>query len=523
PYAESDPVLTPGPAGEWDDFAVFSPDVLYDGANYHMWYSGHHGGTTYRIGHATNSYIDADFLSIQNAIEFAGPDATILVHPGKYNEKLLINKSLTLQSTDGWQNTNIDPVGDSIIWIEGEVDVTVQGFEITSGTHGIYIPQVFSTVNILDCFIHGNDIDGIHVTGSGDVLNIERNIISDNGSPGCGIYMSEAWSTTNIRNNIVGGEPLPSGYTHYRGNDGDGIRVDNVPTTAHVVIEENHINANDDDGIDLAPDSSVEGSVNIKNNVIALALIMHCGGTDERRGNQDDGIHIGEVSDTGRIIIEGNKISENGAEGIDFGQGAGTMFGNVLIRENLIGGWTYYPEDPGAPVRYYGNGDEGIYIFQVGDSGRVSIMGNKISENARVFEDTGIRIQHIYGAVNVAGNDIGAWEDEHGESYLGNEGQGLLVADVFSGGELTIGPDNSIEENTGHGIEVAYGALDATIEIHGNLLNDNDPVACGCGIKLGSGGVYGAIVSDNIITKHHEGIRLAENSQKNTVQYNEIS
>ena len=113
-------------------------------------------------------------------------------------------------------------------------------------------------------------------------------------------------------------------------------------------------------------------------------------------------------------------------------------------------------------------------------------------------------------------------EDEHGESYLGNEGQGILGSAVFSGGELTIGPDNSIRENTSHGIDILWGQMDSTIEIHHNFLNDNDPVACGCGIKLGSGGVYGAIVSDNIITNHHEGIHLDENSQKNTVQYNEI-
>ncbi len=527
PYAESDPVLNPGPAGEWDYAGVYSPGILHDGTTYHMWYDGVDAALTWRIGYATNSYIDADFLSIKNAIEYADPEDTILVHPGKYDEGLLIIKSLTLQSASGnWHDTIIDdPILSPEIVIFGEVNVTVQGFGITGGSYGVSVSGVGSTVNILDCRIHHNAADGIRVAGGGTLLNIERNIISDNGNPGggCGVYIEQAWSTVNIRNNIVGGEPLPSGYTLYEGNDGDGIRVDNVPSTAHMVIEENHINANDGDGIDLAPDSSVEGSVNIKNNVIALAFIMHCGGIDERRGNQDNGIHVGEVKGTGRISIEGNAISENDHDGICFDEGVSAILGRVSIRHNLIGGWTYYPEDPGAPVRYYGNDGEGISISEVGDSGGVNIEGNKISENARVIPDTGITINKIYGKVNLGGNDIGAWEDEHGESYLGNEGQGILVISVFSGAELTIGPDNSIKENTGHGIDIFWGQADSSIEIHHNFLNDNDPLECGCGIKLGSGGVYGALVSDNIVTKHHEGIHLDENSEKNIVQYNEIS
>jgi hypothetical protein len=34
----SDPVLTPGPAGEWDEEFVGMPCVLFNGSTYHMWY-----------------------------------------------------------------------------------------------------------------------------------------------------------------------------------------------------------------------------------------------------------------------------------------------------------------------------------------------------------------------------------------------------------------------------------------------------------------------------------------------------
>lgn len=45
------PVLEPGPVGEWDDESVMAGCVLLDGDLYHMWYSGF-DGMNYRIGHA---------------------------------------------------------------------------------------------------------------------------------------------------------------------------------------------------------------------------------------------------------------------------------------------------------------------------------------------------------------------------------------------------------------------------------------------------------------------------------------
>jgi predicted GH43/DUF377 family glycosyl hydrolase len=52
----TNPVLRPGAAGAWDDGGVESPDVLYDGAQFHMWYTGFRAGSQYsQIGHATSS------------------------------------------------------------------------------------------------------------------------------------------------------------------------------------------------------------------------------------------------------------------------------------------------------------------------------------------------------------------------------------------------------------------------------------------------------------------------------------
>ena len=40
PFAESDPVLNPGPPGSYDDLGVSTPCVLKIGDTYHMWYQG---------------------------------------------------------------------------------------------------------------------------------------------------------------------------------------------------------------------------------------------------------------------------------------------------------------------------------------------------------------------------------------------------------------------------------------------------------------------------------------------------
>ena len=49
------PVLGPGSSGEWDDYQIGKPTVIFDGANYIMWYSGHTYGRSWRIGYATSA------------------------------------------------------------------------------------------------------------------------------------------------------------------------------------------------------------------------------------------------------------------------------------------------------------------------------------------------------------------------------------------------------------------------------------------------------------------------------------
>ncbi|MGB6874246.1 MAG: IPTL-CTERM sorting domain-containing protein [Dehalococcoidia bacterium] len=494
------------------------------------------------------------YTSIQAAINASAPGDAILVHPGKYIENLVINKSLTLQSVSGnWQDTIIDDiVNQPEITISGDVNVTVQGFEITAGSYGIYITDVDSIVNILDCCIHDNAFDGIRVVGDGDLLNIERNIISQNGfaGGGSGIYMSQAWTTVNIRDNTIGAWWGGPAQPAYDGNADDGIRIDEVPVESNVTIADNLIVANGDDGIDFPSVTSVHGNVNIEDNVIGPWTY----GNFRTDGNGGHGIHVGHVADTGNINIEGNAISENWGDGINFGFGVNPICGTVNIVENLIGAWTCYPGDygySGSPQHYHGNGDRGIEINQVGESGAsgtVTIEDNKISENhTGAIDETGIYIQNIYGVVTIEGNDIGSWTDRHGASYLGNNGAGILIVNVFSGAELTIGPDNSIKKNLGDGIEIcnAQPPGAATVTVHHNTIDNNswngiqlgapcevdgDMIDCDTVGNNGSNGtelgcrceVDGATINHNTVSNNTVGIYLAGPSDQNIISDNEI-
>jgi predicted GH43/DUF377 family glycosyl hydrolase len=49
------PVLDLGPGGSFDDRGAFSPYVLYDGTMFHLWYAGEDGSTTTRIGYASSA------------------------------------------------------------------------------------------------------------------------------------------------------------------------------------------------------------------------------------------------------------------------------------------------------------------------------------------------------------------------------------------------------------------------------------------------------------------------------------
>ncbi len=96
-----------------------------------------HGETTFpwlsmAMADAASLGVPADYSTIQAAIDAASPGDSILVADGEYVESITINKSLILESENGYESTVIrEPEGGcvSLVSIQSD-DVTVRGFSL---------------------------------------------------------------------------------------------------------------------------------------------------------------------------------------------------------------------------------------------------------------------------------------------------------------------------------------------------------------------------------------------------------
>jgi len=145
-----------------------------------------------------------EFENIQDAIDNASPGDTVLVYPGTYEERLTVEvDNLTLRSVDGPKSTIINGRGKDILEVHAD-NVTIDGFTIENGTHGI------SLYKSNGCKVINNVIT--HCMGMGewwkcDGLSLNEshyNIIENNFITRCCGGIGGQFSTHNlIVNNVV--------------------------------------------------------------------------------------------------------------------------------------------------------------------------------------------------------------------------------------------------------------------------------------------------------------------------------
>ena len=90
------PVLRPGPSGEWDDYSLYPHGVLFDGTTYHMWYGGH-DGTNVRIGYATSDDgISWTKYDDENTTEppYSESDPVLVGEAGEWDDELTLHSSV---------------------------------------------------------------------------------------------------------------------------------------------------------------------------------------------------------------------------------------------------------------------------------------------------------------------------------------------------------------------------------------------------------------------------------------------
>lgn len=170
--------------------------------------------------------VPEDFITIQQAIEFAEEGETVLVAPGTYYETVdFMGKGITLKSEDGAESTVINALlqGSCVSFTSSEsADSMLDGFTVTKGTG--------------TAVVHG----GMEYFGGGVFISdfaspcIINNIITDNTAldGGAGIYCEESMAL--IESNLICGNETEFGY-------GGGIHC----TGSSALIEKNIIAGND--------------------------------------------------------------------------------------------------------------------------------------------------------------------------------------------------------------------------------------------------------------------------------------
>ena len=197
---------------------------------------------------ATVINVPADYPSIQAAVDAATTGDTVVVAPGTYTERIVVNKAVTVESATGASTTIIDAAygGTAVVLANG---ATLRGFTVRhgggnssspggvlAGASGVVVEQNhivdnvtcgagggidahFSDAVIQDNYIARNALQGCSGgTGGGGILiggagtvTVRRNVIEDNSIGwGGGISMFAAGSPV-IDGNIIRGNSATQG------------------------------------------------------------------------------------------------------------------------------------------------------------------------------------------------------------------------------------------------------------------------------------------------------------------------
>ena len=111
---------------------------------------------TITVGHTGG----ADYWNIQDAINAANDSDIIQVWYGTYNEHIVINRSLIVESRDGISKTFIDAMGSGVVVAITSDNVTFEGFTVQNGEIGIQLTGNNSVIS-------DNSIRNIAGVGSG--------------------------------------------------------------------------------------------------------------------------------------------------------------------------------------------------------------------------------------------------------------------------------------------------------------------------------------------------------------------
>lgn len=385
-----------------------------------------------------------------------------------------------------------------------------------------------ATPNIHDNIIYSNYRGiGLHSV-SGDVL-ITSNTTRDNYR--AGIEVRDAASTITVRNNYIGNNAVVglgaidvttlsvSDNTVYSNGSGTQADVVNYVTpdagirfrsVASATLSGNTVRNNNGFGIAMTGGINAD-TVNLTGNTV--------GGAGQ--GNKLTGIGVGKYNDGSipnevNVTMTGNTVSYNGpdvqdpdgvmqAGGIGFYRFAGVAnLDNNTVEFNRADG----PAAGGIGIRELNGGTINIGLT-TGNQIRANLGGPK----ADYRRCGGIGGRYGSGTINIANNNV----YDHNLAVSGASQGGIGFDDNdFSGGGLTVGPDNTIHHN-----DIGLRMQDViNANIHDNQIYSNgdgtETLPPDGGIRLISCSSI-IIDSNDILDNDGFGMALADNTLGQTV------
>jgi len=363
------------------------------------------------VAGCVNNTTGATYGTIQAAIGAALPGDTVNVAAGTYLKKIVINKALTVKSTDGAEDTIIQGISTSDYYLIDiqHSDVTFEGFTLTNPTTAF-----------------GSDVSGILVQSKGDLVsnvhilnNIVTQIRSETGTP-------SMYGATGIN---IGKGPLSdiviSGNTITDIKNPDGASVDHTcginvwDGAENVEISNNTISDIKYNGILLQRASNVQiednpmiTGCNIgvlvepfeEGAVSGLAIL------DNTITNFTKGGIV--VMDASSVQIEGNIISTTdhsvAPNGIQIGYLADPTATTGTVKDNQVSGCQWEGYDPGGSYEYTSEGEENWTasgILVIAPNSALEISGNEVQSC-----DVGLDIEASSGTL-ITNNDV------HNNSY----------------------------------------------------------------------------------------------------------
>jgi len=377
------------------------------------------------------------FTTIGKAIHAAKGGDTIIVHPGKYREQIVIDKPLNIVGEGNRDSIIIETNGKTAVVSQASHGL-ISNLTILTGnvgnSYGIDISQ--GRLIIEDCDISSQSLACIAIHGGSDPI-LRRNIIHHGKESGILIFEDSRGTCEDneIYSNQYAGIEISKGSNPtlrhnmiYNGKY-SGILMHNY---SNGIIEDNDIFSNADAGIDIRSGCNPIVRLNrIYNGKMAGIYISSEGqGIIEKNDIHDNDYAGIAVVDKSHPSIKFNQIYNNIMAGIFISQGSSSTIEQNYVYRNGHAGIAITQCSPLIQNNKIHDGNTGVYISSKSSSRILSnkicanllygveicneasptLINNRINKNAHV----GIRV-HDGASGLIEDNDLsnnvkGAWE-----------------------------------------------------------------------------------------------------------------